>query len=82
MCSLLNCLSGMKVFIEVIVKVEIGQPLVLAIAVYLANLISGHSYVSKLPLLALTCSTTELSANLFVVLLSFGVVPVTFVPLT
>ena len=53
----------------------------LTIAVYLADLISRHKYMSILPVLALTCSTTELSADRLVILSSFGVVPTTFVPL-
>ena len=51
-------------------------------SVFLANLISGHAYMTKLPLLALTCSTTEFSADLLVILSSFSDLPITFVPLT
>ncbi len=68
--------------IEGVVKVETGQPVALTIAVFLANLMSGHHYMSKLPLLALTCSTNELSADLLILLSSFGMAPVTFVALT
>ncbi len=71
----------MKVLIEGVVKVDVSQPLVLSIAVFLANLISGHAYMNRLPLLALTCSTTEFSADLLIILSSFGVVPITFIPL-
>ena len=38
--------------------------------------------MTKLPLLALTCSTTEFSADLLVILSSFAVLPITFIPLT
>ena len=68
--------------IEGVVKVETGQSVALTIAVFLANLMSGHRYMPNLPLLALTCSTNELSADLLVLLSSFGVIPVTFVALT
>ncbi len=71
----------MKVLIEGVVKVDASQPLVLSIAVFLANLISGLAYMNRLPLLALTCSTTEFSADLLIILSSFGVVPITFIPL-
>ncbi len=81
MCSRLVCLSGVKVLIEGVVTVEVGQPLVLSIAVFLANLISGHRYMPKLPLLALTCSTTELSADLLIILSCFDVLCVDFVSL-
>ena len=47
MCSPLNCLSGMKVLFEGVVKVDAGQPLALTIAVYLVNLISSHAYMAK-----------------------------------
>ena len=62
-------------------KVDVGKPLVLSIAVFLANLTSRPAYMNRLPLLALTCSTTEFSADLLVILSSFGVVPITFIPL-
>ena len=75
-CSRLNCLSGVKVLIEGVVKVETGQSVALTIAVFLANLMSGHRYMSSLPLLALTCSTNELSADLLILLSSFGVIPI------
>ncbi len=81
-CSRLNCLGGMKVLIGGVVQVPSGPSMCLTIAEYLANLISRHKYKSILPILALTCSTTELSADLPVTLSSFGVVPTTFVSLT
>ena len=74
--------GGMKVLMEGVVQVPSGQSMCLTIAVYLANLISRHKYMSILPILALTCSTTELSVDLLVILSSFGVVPTTFVSLT
>ncbi len=64
------------------VKVEVNQSVALAIAVFLANLVTNHRYMSKLPLLALTCSTNELSADFLIILSGFGVVPVTFVALS
>ena len=72
----------MKVLIEGVIQVPSGQSMCLTIAVYLANLISQHKYMSALSIISLTCSTTELSADLLVILSSFGVVPTTFVSLT
>ena len=71
----------MKVLIEGVIQVPPGQSLCLTIAGYLANLMSGHKNLSILPLLALTCTTTELSADLLVILSTFGLLPTTFVSL-
>ena len=80
-CSRLNCVSGVKVLIEGVIQVPSGYSVCLYLATYIANLLQTHPFMRTLPLISFTCSTPSYSADILVILSSFGVLPVTFIAL-
>ncbi len=74
-------MSGAKVLIEGVVQVPSGFSVCLYLATYLSGLMRSHPFMRSTPMISLTCSTPAYSTDILIILSSFGIIPVSFVPL-